>query len=322
MGKSKGRSSRFNFTRSPPLTQRVRHESAKSESAQASFFSCLFALRVPSDTPQLRRAYKGDPLLAFTPQPDKALIGAAAVGGETFPLTKFSYRGNLVGGFSLRMPCFCLLGRDQARTFTPAHVFWKEVRMHVAPDQPPLRGVDRGNFNRTMEAVLARLSIPAAGRFSSQGIRRGAEQELKESGSPWVVVASAGVWNFPDFRGYFDMAKDVEIGVDRLFAIDQVSRSDAEQVDQRAQMVGFPPWPACPAAFPMGIGDLSASSGAVAHLRGCQSLERNSDSCVENPSVCPVNPRFPAALRSFWSLLELNGIVRSFCLGEPPSDPM
>ena len=37
---------------------------------------------------------------------------------------------------------------------------------------------------------MLRLRVPEAPRYSSHAFRRGAAQELKESGSPWV----GGVW--------------------------------------------------------------------------------------------------------------------------------
>ena len=92
------------------------------------------------------------------------------------------------------------------------------------------RKVYVGNFNRILKTVLKKLSIPEAERYSSHGFRRGTAQDLKEKGSPWAVVATAGLWNSPAFRGYVDMSKDVETSVARLFAVDMDSDSDGEQV--------------------------------------------------------------------------------------------
>ena len=229
--KSQDRSFRFhNFIRSPLLTKIIKHESAESEFAQAAFLSFLFAFRVPSETLQLKRAYRGDRLLSFSPQSDKALIGPMSVGGELFLVAKLSYRKNLAGGCILRRPCFCNLASARARLLCPIHVFWAAIRRRVDPGAPLFRAVNRGNFNRQLKAIFGRLCIPDADRYSSHGFRRGTAQELKESGSPWAVVASAGVWNSPAFRGYLDMARDVEVGVSRLFEVDPDSASDAEQV--------------------------------------------------------------------------------------------
>ena len=91
-----------------------------------------------------------------------------------------------------------------------------------------------------IRAVCAQLKIPDARRFSSHGLRMGDAREMKESGSPWVVVASDGVWNSPSFRGYLDMAKDVESGVTRLVGARQDSRPDAVLVDRWVYFGGSP----------------------------------------------------------------------------------
>ena len=57
----------------------------------------------------------------------------------------------------------------------------------------------------------------------------GTSQELKESGSPWTAVASSGFWRSPSFRGYVDLSRDVEIGVQQLFDVDLDSDSADEE---------------------------------------------------------------------------------------------
>ena len=122
--KCQDRSFRFhNFIRSSLLARVIQHESVKSEFAHAAFLSFLFALRVPSETLQLRRAFRGDQLLEFSPHPDKALIGSVSVGGEAFIVAKFSYRKNVPGGCILRRPCFCHMGNARATALCPIHIF-------------------------------------------------------------------------------------------------------------------------------------------------------------------------------------------------------
>ena len=56
----------------------------------------------------------------------------------------------------------------------------------------------------------------------------GTSQELKESGSPWSIVASSGVWHPPAFRGYVDMSRDVELVGHQLCEVAMDSESAAE----------------------------------------------------------------------------------------------
>ena len=90
--------------------------------------------------------------------------------------------------------------------------------------------VTRWDFSRILRVALTRLKVPDAARYRSYGFRRGTAQELKETGSPWQVVASSGLWNSPAFRGYVDLSTDVESGVRNRFDVDPESASGADAV--------------------------------------------------------------------------------------------
>ena len=227
--KCQDKSFRFpNFIRSPLLLKIINHESSASEFAQACFLSFLFSFRVPSETLQLVRSYNTDELEAFTHQQEKALLGVRTIGGEPFLIAKLSTRKNLSSGCILRRPCFCNLRASTAQAICPVHAFWPLIRHRVDPCQPLFCAVNRRNFNCILKAVLAKLAIPEAERYSSHGFRRGTTQELKESGSPWSVVATSGIWHSHCCRGYVDLSRDVEMGAQQLFEVDLDSESDAE----------------------------------------------------------------------------------------------
>ena len=145
-------------------------------------------------------------------------------------MVKFSFRKNVPGGCVLRMPCFCNLGKARASSMCPVHIIRAAIRRRVPPAQLLFRSVNRGNFNRALNAAMAKLLAPEAHRFGPHGFRRGTAQDLMESGSPWAVVAAAGIWNSQDFWGYLDMSRDAEEGAMRLFDFDVDSDSDADQV--------------------------------------------------------------------------------------------
>ena len=111
-----------NFARSPILLKIINHESDASEFDQAAFFSFLFAIQVPSETLQLRRAYSSDNLLAFSPQPDKALIGVSSVGGELSSL--LNSRGVRVSPMvvSYGCPVSATWARSTLPAFSPSTV--------------------------------------------------------------------------------------------------------------------------------------------------------------------------------------------------------
>ena len=238
LGKCRDRGFRFpNFTRSHLIAKIAANETARIEFAHACFFSFLFSFRVPSETLHLRRAFPTDRLEGFAPQLEKALIGVRAIDGQQFLSVKLTTRKNLDSGCILRRPCFCHLAAPKALKLCPAHVFWAEVRRRVHPGQLLFQSGTRRNFNRTLKAVLARLGIPYAERYSSRGFRRGTPQELKETGPPWSAVASSGIWRSPAFRGYLDMSRDADLGVSHLFEV--AFDSDSAYADASAYGILF-----------------------------------------------------------------------------------
>ena len=144
-------------------------------------------------------------------------------------MAKLLWRKNLVSGCILRRPCFCSLSGSRAPLLCPVHAFWPLVKRRVEPGEFLFPAVTRRNFNCILKAVLSKMHVPSADRYSSHAFRRGTSQELKESGSPWAVVASSGFWRSPSFRGYVDLSRDVEIGVQQLFDVDLDSDSADEE---------------------------------------------------------------------------------------------
>ena len=73
------------------------------------------------------------------------------------------------------------------------------------------------NVNRFLRKSLSVLHVPAANRYSSHGFRRGAAQELNETGSHWPIVASVGQWGGLSFKNYVDLYDELSRGLSKLF---------------------------------------------------------------------------------------------------------
>ena len=198
MRKFQDKSFRFpNFIRIQLMLKIIDQDSFASEFAQARFVSFLFSFRVPSETLQMVRSFNSDELDSFSPQPEKALIGVRVIGGESFLIAKLSWRKNLSSGCILRRPCFCIPRAARAQAICPVRAFWPLIRRRVDPGQPLFKAVNRRNFNCILKAVMAKINTPDAARYSSHAFRRGTTQGLKETGSPWSVVATSGLWHSP-----------------------------------------------------------------------------------------------------------------------------
>ena len=127
----------------------------------------------------------------------------------------------------MRRPCFCKLGSKNAARLCPVHWFWPWVTKRKSGQQlfPSLNG---RNINRILRAILKKIHVPASERYTSHGFRRGAAQELKESGSQWPIVASLGQWNSLCFNGYVDVSDEMAQQVGKLFINSYEFESDDE----------------------------------------------------------------------------------------------
>ena len=85
-------------------------------------------------------------------------------------------------------------------------------------------------MNAAIKAILAQLLSPHAEKYSSHGFRRGAAQELKETGSQWAPIAPLGDWKSLACLGYLDLTDSVEHDMVKLLIECDLPDSDAELV--------------------------------------------------------------------------------------------
>ena len=187
------------------------------ELSNACILFFLFAFRVPSETLHLMRGYSDGPARVSPDQSGKALIGARETPAGFSLVGNRMVRRNLKGGCVIRRPRLCPSGNQAAISNFPAHALWPAIRARVPPMRPLFSAANVRNFNRILRAALGRLQEPDAKRYSAKGFRRGAAQELKETGSPRNVVAADGLWRSAAFRGYVDLSADVEQAYGKSF---------------------------------------------------------------------------------------------------------
>ena len=85
-----------NFIQSKDLIAILRHVKLDNELGHLCFMAYLFSLRVPSEALTARRAFSNDPLMKFTPQEDKALIGIRTYKNTDILVMEFSCRENVM----------------------------------------------------------------------------------------------------------------------------------------------------------------------------------------------------------------------------------
>ena len=134
---------------------------------------------------------------------------------------------DLATGRIVRRPCFFSLQPRRGSLLFPVRAPCPSIRRREAPGAQLFKAVNRRDFDRILKTALGKFLAPETDRYISHAFRRGADQELKEFGSPRSVVAPEGVRRSPAFRGYLDMSRDVEIGIRQLFEVDLDSESEA-----------------------------------------------------------------------------------------------
>ena len=217
-----------NFIRSGIIWKLIRFFNDDDEFVHLAYIAFLFALRVPSEALQICRAKKGDEVELFTPQREKALIAVRQINGVDTLVLKLAWRKHMPGGCILQRPCFCPHSTERAKALCPIHWFWPWVRRTCRSGHSLFKTVNARNVNRYIRHALARLRIPAANLYSSHGFRRGAAQELKESGSQWPIVAGVGQWNGLSFRNYIDISDELSRDMAQLFIHSYDFESDDE----------------------------------------------------------------------------------------------
>ena len=135
-------------------------------------------------------------------------------------ILRLASRKNLPAGCILRRPCFCALAKVAAHALCPVNFFWPAARRRCQSGELLSPTITRRNANDILRAILKKLELPYAERYSSHGFRRGAASELQSTGSQWSTVATIGDWRSLAFKGYVDLTNELSRDLSRLLAED------------------------------------------------------------------------------------------------------
>ena len=206
-----------NFIRSEIVWKLTRHIVDGDEFTRLAYLSFLFALRAPSEGLTIQRAHRRDEVTLFAPQREKALIALRSIGGVQNLLLKLAWRKHMPGGCIMQRPCFCPHDTDRAKALCPVHWLWPWVRRTCKPGALLWKKTAGRNLNRCLRFALAKIRTPAANLYSSHGFRRGAAQELKESGPQWPIAGELGKWKGASFTSYVGISDELPHDVAQLF---------------------------------------------------------------------------------------------------------
>ena len=183
-----------NFTESKDLLTVLEFAKLYSAQGQAYFLPYLFGLRVPSETIRLTRAFRGDRLTEFAPQTDKALIATRKYKETTALVIKFAFRKNIRNGCILMRPCLRGAPSGAANRLCPVHMVWPRIAGRVNAGDPLFPDLTPNTFNRQLKGTMTALGFDRGGMYSSHAFRRGATNEIKNSGSTLATIITFGTW--------------------------------------------------------------------------------------------------------------------------------
>ena len=214
-----------NFIQSNDLFRILEHEN-NSALARIAYISYLFSLRVPSETLQLIRAPATAPLLKFIPQVPKVLIGVQTFEQIEVLVIKFKYRKNIRGGCILLRPCLCNEPKMAARALCPVHFWWKKICESTRVGDPLFPKTYANSVNQQIKAVMDKLGYEQGRKYSSHAFRRGATEEIKDSGSTFATIIKSGTWTAAGFKSYLDLQRDEALNISRLLLENADSNSE------------------------------------------------------------------------------------------------
>ena len=197
---------------------------------QAYYLSYLFALRVPSETLRLTRAFADDRMAEFIPQPDKAIIGTRTYKETTVLVIKFPFRKNIRNGCILMRPCLCGEDSPTANDLCPVHMVWPCIKDRVEAGAPLSPSLTANTFNRQLKETMTALGFDQGGLYSPHAFRRGATQEGSDSAPTLATILKTGTCLSACYKNYLDLKADEAIKISTLL-LDNVG-SDSEDSDR------------------------------------------------------------------------------------------
>ena len=74
---------------------------------------------------------------------------------------------------------------------------------------------------------MTQMGYPGGPKYSSHAFRRGATQEIKDSGSTLALIITSGTWTHAGYKAYLDLQADFAINISR-FALDALGSGSEE----------------------------------------------------------------------------------------------
>ena len=95
----------------------------------------------------------------------------------------------------------------------PPHRIWPLIRNRVQPAELFFDQYSKGDFDAYLKLALRELKFQNAHMYTSKAFRRGATQELLQTGETLEVIKGSGTWVGNGSRSYIDLEFDKTLRV-------------------------------------------------------------------------------------------------------------
>ena len=214
-----------NFIQKELFIRLIRFELLSSEVGRLFYLSYLFLLRVPSEGLPIQRAAVSDVITTKAPQEGKALLGIRVIGDSPRLVLKLKKRKlNKTGAIMMR-PCFCDGTGLVPAGLCPLHNFWPLIQQQILPGELLFPSLQNKNLNRILKAILKRMGVESAEKYSTKAFRRGAAMDIMASGSALAQIMRSAGWHSQAFRAYLIFQMEEECNMKAIFASSNRSKT-------------------------------------------------------------------------------------------------
>ena len=219
-----------NFIQKDLFVKLIRFELLSSEVGRLFYVSYLFFLRVPSEGLPIIRAAPSDIITTKAPQSCMALMGIRSIGGFPRLILKLKKRKlNKTGAIMMR-PCFCDGEGMMPTGLCPIRDFSPLIQNTTLPGEGLFSSLQRRNLNRILKAILKRMGVESAEKYSTKAFRRGAAMDIMASGSTLAQIMRSAGWHSQAFRAYLMFQMEEECNMKAIFASSTRSKTSKPRV--------------------------------------------------------------------------------------------
>ena len=112
------------------------------------------------------------------------------------------------------------------RTFCPARGFWAANRDRLTHGDFLFLNTPANSFGRKLKKITRELEYEDGKRYSENALRRGATQEIRNSGSTFSTVLRSGIWTSGGYKCRLDPHADETVNISALLASPLETASD------------------------------------------------------------------------------------------------